>query len=91
MEVHLATEHADIGSLERVVTEALARVGQALWAELVGRLEVALPVPLACAACGRRLVANGRVSRRLVTLAGEVELRRRRYRCRAYRPARSCP
>jgi DNA-directed RNA polymerase subunit RPC12/RpoP len=81
VEVHLATDHADVGSLERAVTEALARVGQALWAELLGRLEGALVRPAACPACGGRLVANGRAPRRLVTLSGEVELRRRRYRC----------
>ena len=83
VEVHLATEHADVGSLERAVTDALARVGQALWAELLERLERALARPAACAACGGRLVANGRAPRRLVTLVGEVDLRRRRYRCRA--------
>ncbi len=79
--VHLAIEHADVGSLERAVTDALARVGQALWAELLGRLDEALARPATCPACGDRLVANGRAPRRLVTLAGEVELRRRRYRC----------
>ena len=31
VEVHLATEHADIGSLERTVSAALAEVGVALW------------------------------------------------------------
>lgn len=83
VEVQLAVEHADVGSLERAVAEALAQVGQALWAALIRRLEMALPRPEACPACGGRLVANGRASRRLVTLAGELELRRRRYRCRA--------
>lgn len=83
VEVHLATEHADVGSLERAVTDALARVGQALWAELLERLERALARPVACPACGGRLVANGRAPRRLVTLSGEVELRRRRFRCRS--------
>lgn len=81
VEVHLATEHADVGSLERTISAALAEVGQALWAELVARLEAALPAPASCAGCGGRLKANGRALRRLVTLAGELELRRRRYRC----------
>ena len=81
VEVTLATEHADVGSLERTVSTALAEVGVRLWHELVGRLEAALPVPLACAACGGPVKANGRAPRRLVTLSGEVELRRRRYRC----------
>lgn len=83
VEVHLAIEHADVGSLERAVTDALARVAQALWAELLGRLDEALARPAACPACGGRLVANGRAPRRLVTLAGEVELRRQRFRCTA--------
>jgi hypothetical protein len=83
LEVHLATEHADVGSLERTVSAALAEVGVRLWHELVGRLEAALPVPAACPACGGRLKANGRAPRRLVTLSGEVDLRRRRYRCLA--------
>ncbi|MEW6226448.1 MAG: UPF0236 family transposase-like protein [Chloroflexota bacterium] len=81
VEVHLATDHADVGSLERTISAALAEVGVRLWRELVDRLEAALPVPLGCAACGGVMKANGRAPRRLVTLAGEVELRRRRYRC----------
>lgn len=32
VEVKLATDHADVGALEQVVTAALARVGQTLWA-----------------------------------------------------------
>ncbi len=81
VEVRLATEHADVGSLERAVSAALAEVATALWRELVARLEHALAAPAACAACGGPMKANGRAPRRLVTLAGEVELRRRRYRC----------
>ena len=81
VEVRLTTEHADVGSLERTVGAALADVGVRLWRELVARLEAALPVPEPCAGCGGRLKANGRAPRRLVTLAGEIELRRRRYRC----------
>ena len=49
VEVHLATEHADVGSLERTVTAALAEVGVRLWRELVEHLEAALPAPAACA------------------------------------------
>jgi hypothetical protein len=81
VEVHLATEHADIGSLERTVSAALAEIGRRLWRELAGKLEADLPVPVACGTCGAPVKANGRAPRRLVTLAGEVELRRRRYRC----------
>lgn len=81
VEVHLAMEHADVGSLERTISAALAEVGVRLWRELVTRLEAALPTPAACAACGGAMKANGRAPRRLVTLSGEVELRRRRYRC----------
>ena len=80
--VTLRTEHADLGSLERAIDAALAEAGQALWAELLGVLEAALPVPVSCL-CGGALKANGRAPRRLVTLAGEVDLRRRRFRCRA--------
>jgi hypothetical protein len=80
--VSLRTEHADVGSLERVVGTALAEVGQRLWTHLVRELERTLPRPLECRGCGGSLKANGRAARRLVTLAGEVELRRQRYRCR---------
>jgi hypothetical protein len=83
VQVHLATEHADVGSLERTVSAALAEVGVALWQALVAQLEATLGVPDACAACGGALKGNGRAPRRLVTLTGEVELRRRRYRCTA--------
>ena len=79
--VTLQAEHADLGSLERAIDAALAQAGRALWAELLRVLEAALPVPTECP-CGGTLKANGRAARRLVTLAGEVDLRRRRFRCR---------
>ena len=60
VEVHLATEHADVGSLERTISAALVEVGVKLWRELVGQLELALPIPERCAGCGGRLKANGR-------------------------------
>lgn len=81
VQVQLATDHADIGSLERTVSAALVEVGAALWQALVAQLEATLPAPTACAACGGPVKANGRAPRRLVTLTGEVELRRRRFRC----------
>jgi hypothetical protein len=81
LEVVLATEHADVGSLERTIATALADVGRTLWAALVAQLEASLVAPDMCAACGAPVKANGRAPRRLVTLTGEVELRRRRYRC----------
>ena len=80
--VTLRAEHADLGSLERAIDAALLEAGQELWAELMRTLEAALPVPTDCP-CGGTLKANGRARRRLVTLAGEVELQRRRFRCRA--------
>ena len=83
VEVHVVTDHADVGSLERTISGALAEVGVKLWADLVDRLEASLPTPVTCQRCGGRLKANGRAPRRLVTLAGEVDLRRRRYRCTA--------
>ncbi len=83
MQVQLTTEHADIGSLERTIAAALVDVGRALWTALVTQLEAYLPVPTACSACGGPVKGNGRAPRRLVTLTGEVELRRRRYRCTA--------
>lgn len=78
----LRTEHADLGSLERAVDAALVEAGRALWAELVRLLEATLPLPGDCP-CGGRFKANGRAPRRLVTLAGEGDLHRRRFRCRA--------
>ena len=58
LEVHLATEHADVGSLERTVSAALAEVGARVWAELYTRLETALPTLAACAACGGPMKAK---------------------------------
>jgi hypothetical protein len=63
VEVHLATDHADIGSLERTVSAALAEVGVALWRELAVRLEASLPVPVECTACSAPVKANGRAPR----------------------------
>jgi hypothetical protein len=48
VQVHLATDHADIGYLERTVSAALADVGVALWRALVAQLEASLPVPVEC-------------------------------------------
>jgi hypothetical protein len=81
VEVNLVVEHADVGSLERTVAGALAEVGRRLWQELVATLEAALPAPDACASCGSAVKRNGRAPRRLVTLTGELDLRRRRFRC----------
>jgi hypothetical protein len=82
IELELRPEGADIGSLERAVSAGLVEAGRLLWTDIVTRLESRLPVPVGCRACGGYLSANGRAPRRLVTLAGEVELLRRRYRCR---------
>jgi hypothetical protein len=60
VEVQVATEHADVGSLERTISAALVEVGMRLWQELVERLEASLPGPVSCAGCGGRLKANGR-------------------------------
>jgi hypothetical protein len=70
LEVRLATEHADVCSLERTVSAALAEVAMVLWRELVARIEAALPAPVARPACGSPLKANGWAPRRLITLAG---------------------
>jgi hypothetical protein len=81
--VQLHPEGADIGSLERAISAGLAEVGRQLWAEVIGTLERLLVAPRGHAGCGGLLRSNGRAPRRVVTLAGGVELRRRRYRCGA--------
>ena len=81
LEVH--PDGADIGSLERAVVGGLAEAGQQLWLEVIDALERALVVPRGHVGRGGILKANGRAPRRIVTLAGEVTLSRRRYRCGA--------
>ena len=81
--IELHPEGADIGSLERAVSAGLAEAGQQLWAEIIGALERSLLVSRGHVGCGGILKANGRAPRRIVTLAGEVALSRRRYRCGA--------
>jgi hypothetical protein len=84
VEVTLRVEHADLGSLERAVAGALDEVGRILWQHLLSWLEAALPAPLRCPSCGGGPPkANGRAPRSVATLAGEVALRRRRFRCRS--------
>jgi hypothetical protein len=80
--LELRPEGADIGSLERAVCAGLVEAGRMLWAAVVGRLAATLVDPVGCTGCGGYLTANGRAPRRLVTLAGEVSLVRRRFRCR---------
>jgi hypothetical protein len=81
--IELHPEGADIGSLERAVSAGLAEAGRQLWAEVIATLERLLVVSRGHTGCGGVLKANGRAPRRLVTLAGEVALSRRRYRCGA--------
>jgi hypothetical protein len=81
--VELRPEGVDIGSLERAVAGGLAEAGRRLWAELLRLAEGVAAVPRGHAGCGGLLRSNGRAPRRIVTLAGEVELARRRYRCGA--------
>jgi len=81
--VELQPEGADIGSLERAVSAGLSAAGQQLWAELISTLEGLLAVARGHVGCGGILRSNGRAPRRMVTLAGEVALSRRRYRCGA--------
>lgn len=81
--LELHPEGADIGSLERAVAAGLADAARQLWAELIGTLERSLVVGRGHAGCGGIVKANGRARRRIVTLAGEVTLSRRRYRCGA--------
>jgi hypothetical protein len=83
--VELRPGGADIGSLERAVSAALAEVGRRLWQALLAALEASLAVPHGHVGCGGLLKANGRARRRIVSLAGEVALSRRRYRCGACR------
>jgi hypothetical protein len=81
--LELQPEGADIGSLERAVGAALAEAGRQVWSEVLRTLEALLPIPRGHLGCGGILKGNGRAPRRVVTLAGGVELRRRRYRCGA--------
>jgi hypothetical protein len=81
--LELDPEGADIGSLERAVSAGLDQTARRLWAEVLAALEAALAVPRGHVGCGGILKANGRAARRIVTLAGEVAVRRRRYRCGA--------
>jgi len=69
--------------LATAVSAGLAEVGRQLWAEIIGTLERSLVAGRGHVHCGGILKGNGRARRRMVTLAGEVGLSRRRYRCGA--------
>ena len=81
--MELSPEGADISSLERAVSTGPAEVGRQLWADIIGTLERSIDVGRGHVGCGGILKANGRAPRRVVTLAGEMALRRQRYRCGA--------
>jgi hypothetical protein len=81
--IELHPEGADIGSLERAVSAGLAEAGRQVWTEPIATLERSLRVSRGHVGCGGILKANGWAPRRVVTLAGEVALRRQRYRCGA--------
>lgn len=81
--VELCPEGSDIGSIERAVDRALVDVGRRMWAEVLAVLERSVATPVGHAGCGGLLRSNGRASRRIVTLVGEVGLSRRRFRCGA--------
>ena len=81
VEVHLSLEHADVGSPERGVTAALAQVGQALWAELLERLEGALARPVGLVDAARQGIGRraGRLHHGLGLGANRLDTHRRRH------------
>ncbi len=81
--IELRPEGADIGSIERAISGGLAEAVRQLWAEVLGTLERLVEAQRGHVGCGGLLRSNGRAPRRMVTLAGEVALSRRRYRCGA--------
>ena len=81
--VSLDLDHADLGSLDRQVAGAAAEMGRRLLGVVLNKLrdEVEGLRPAPCRACGGHLKANGRRSRTLRTLVGEVTFERGRLRC----------
>ena len=64
VEVHLAREDAELGSLERMIADELAKVGQHLWQELAQPVGIALSKRTACPTGGAAMKANRRAVRR---------------------------
>ena len=79
-------ETATLAEIEGVVLKARQQIEQGLTRELLAESGQALlatwPV---CPRCGQRLKAKGKRKRRVVTVTGEVTVKREYYHCRACR------
>lgn len=79
-------ETATLAEIEGVVLKARQQIEQALMSELLAESGQALPATWpTCPTCGQRLKAKGKRSRRVVTVTGEVTVKREYYHCRACR------
>jgi uncharacterized protein with PIN domain len=79
-------ESATLADIEGVVMQARQQIEQALTTELLAESGQALPATWpVCPNCGQRLKAKGKRKRRVVTVTGEVTVKREYYHCRACR------
>lgn len=76
-------ETATLAEIEGVVLKVRQRLEQALTQELMAESGQALPAswPI-CPKCGQQLKAKGKRTRRVVTVTGEVTVKREYYHCR---------
>ena len=76
-------ETATLAEIEGVVLRARQQLEQALAQELMAESSKVLPPTWpVCPQCGQRLKAKGKRKRRVVTVTGEVTVKREYYHCR---------
>ena len=82
LQVTLDLQHADVASLDRQISGAVADVGRELWAVVLAQLKTVVEAGRPnCAACGGRQKVNGRRVRVHHSLVGKVSFERLRLRC----------
>jgi NADH pyrophosphatase NudC (nudix superfamily) len=74
---------ATLEDIERAALAAGTQIQQAIAAELAQESAAVLPDWPSCPQCGQKMKTKGKRRRRLVTQAGEVEIERLYYHCRA--------
>lgn len=77
-------ETATLADIEDVVLKARRQIEERLTSELLVESGQALPATWpVCPTCGQRLKAKGKRQRRVVTVTGEVTVKREYYHCQA--------
>ncbi len=78
--ITVSIDDISVNSIEQAVLEGAREAGKKLFLAFLELIEKALPKERICD-CGGHLESRGRVSRELMTVAGDILFRRQKLRC----------